>query len=212
MKYKKFEPVVTRVGTLPQAYDNVVDTMADISDEAIAKEVQHGNIEAFEQLVERYEPKIMRYARKFLLERDDAQDLVQEVFFKIYANIRSFDATRKFSSWIYRIAHNEFLNAIEKRGSGRFVSLFDFDIFLPPLFAKETADEEVNRKELKNLLESKLAKLDPKYREPLILYYFEELGYQEIADVLKIPVSTVGIRLRRGREILKKNLKENPFQ
>lgn len=181
-----------------------VHTMPGKSDEAIAREVQRGNIESFGELVARYEPKIMRYARKFLLERDDAQDLVQEVFLKTYENIRSFDATRKFSSWIYRIAHNEFLNAIAKRSSGKLVSLFDFDVFLPPLFAPETADEGANRKELRAALDSKLAALDPKYREPLVLYYYEELEYREIADVLKIPVSTVGVRLRRGREMLKK--------
>ena len=88
------------------------------TDEAIATRVQKGDSEAFGQLVERYEEKLMRYARKFLRDPDDAKDIVQEVFIKSYQNIQSFDATRRFSPWIYRIAHNEFVNAIKKRSRG----------------------------------------------------------------------------------------------
>lgn len=174
------------------------------TDEQIAQEVQAGNAQAFGLLVERYEAKLARYAKKFLLENEDAKDLLQDVFIKAYVNIRGFDAGRKFSPWIYRIAHNEFINAVKKKSWTNTISIFDFDVLFPHPVAKETADEKTNRQELKNMLDQSLAQLDPKYRDPLVLYYFEEMDYEEIADILEIPTSTVGVRLRRGRVALKK--------
>lgn len=177
------------------------------TDEAIAAKVQQGDVNAFRILVERYEPKMGRYARRFLFDGDEAKDLVQEVFIKAYVNIQGFDVDRRFSPWLYRIAHNEFVNALKKKNKERMnVSLFDFDVLFPSvkLTAKETADGAFNRHELKRVLEGSLHQIPQKYREPLVLYYFEDMDYKEIADVLRIPVSTVGVRLQRGKAMLKK--------
>lgn len=174
-------------------------------DEEIARLVQRGQVEVFQVLIERYDPKMTRYAKRFLFIGDDAKDLVQEVFIKAYVNIQSFDVSRRFSPWLYRIAHNEFVNAIKKRQKEREnVSLFDFDNLFPHLFAKETADGEMEQKEIRDVLDGSLNKLKPKYREPLVLYYFEEMDYKAIADILHISVSTVGVRLQRGKAMLKK--------
>jgi RNA polymerase sigma-70 factor (ECF subfamily) len=183
--------------------------MDERTDEVIAVEVQRGDIESFRVLVERFEPKINRYANRFLFNGDEAKDLVQEVFIKAYVNIKSFDADRRFSPWIYRIAHNEFVNALKKRTKERAnTSLFDFDTLFPHLMAKETADAAFNNHEMKKMLEDCLDKISPKYKEPLVLYYFEEMDYKEIADILHIPVSTVGVRLQRGKTMLKKIVKQ----
>ena len=85
------------------------------TDEEIAKRVQGGDVDSFGVLIERYEEKIARYARKFLMRGEDVKDIVQEVFIKAYVNIQSFDTRQRFSPWIYRIAHNEFINAIKKK-------------------------------------------------------------------------------------------------
>jgi RNA polymerase sigma-70 factor (ECF subfamily) len=175
-------------------------------DEEIVVLVQSGDIDSFRALVERYESKMSRYAGRFLFRGDDAKDVVQEVFIKAYVNIRSFDAERRFSPWLYRIAHNEFVNAVKRKTKNREnVSLFNFDVLFPHLTAEETADGDINREELKRMLDASLDKLDPKYKEPLVLYYFEEMDYKAIADILHIPMSTVGVRLQRGRAMLKKN-------
>jgi RNA polymerase sigma-70 factor (ECF subfamily) len=186
--------------------------MPEKTDEEIAKEVQLGEVESFGLLIERYEPKITRYARKFIFNGEDAKDLVQEAFIKAYTNIQSFDAGRSFSSWMYRIAHNEFINAIKKK-SRLPIFQFDFDTIFPQPVALETADSEMNKKELREMLDKCLGKLDPKYREPLVLYYFEDMDYKEIADILEVPVSTVGVRLTRGKASLKKIVSNlNTFQ
>jgi RNA polymerase sigma-70 factor (ECF subfamily) len=179
------------------------------NDEEIATQVQKGDIESFRVLVERYEPKMTRYAKRFFFDGDEGKDLVQEVFIKAYVNIQSFDASRRFSPWIYRIAHNEFVNNIKKRQKERDnVSIFDFDLLFPHLAAKETADDGFNKAEMKSMLDRSLSELGPKYKEPLVLYYFEDMDYREIADILHIPISTVGVRLQRGRAMLKKIVKE----
>ncbi|TRZ64318.1 MAG: RNA polymerase sigma factor [Spirochaetia bacterium] len=186
-------------------YNNVyMDQFVEKSDEQIASLVQNGDIDAFGALVERYEEKLKRYARKFFRDGDDAKDIIQETFIKAYSNIQGFDAERRFSPWIYRIAHNELVNALKKKKSKETVSLFDFDVFFPHLVAKETAEERAKHNEMKASLNQYLEKINLKYREPLVLYYFEDMDYKEIADVLEIPVSTVGVRLRRGKESLKK--------
>jgi len=177
--------------------------MTNDTDESIASRVQGGDFEAFAELVERYESKLMRYARKFLRDPDDAKDIVQEVFIKAYENIQSFDAARRFSPWIYRIAHNEFVNAIKKRARGPILGI-DLDVVFPYLTAGETADDTALERDTKEMLEKFLDELDPKYREPLILYYLEGLSYKDMADILHIPMSTVGVRLARGKSQLQK--------
>ena len=84
------------------------------SDEDIAREVQQSSTEAFGLLIERYEPKILRYGRKFLYQYEDVEDAVQDTFIKAFTNIQSFNSDLKFSPWIYRIAHNTFINVIKK--------------------------------------------------------------------------------------------------
>ncbi len=174
-----------------------------MTDEAIISLIKKGDKKAFETIVDRYLDKIKRYGRKFIYDRDDIDDLVQEVFLKVYININSFDDSRKFSPWIYRIAHNEFVNAIKKRMYERIFRV-DFDLFIPHPEAKENLEKEGDDFFRKKILDEHLKQIDAKYREVLVLYYFEDMDYKEIADILGIPTSTVGVRLSRGKEMLKK--------
>jgi RNA polymerase sigma-70 factor (ECF subfamily) len=179
-----------------------------ISDETLAERVIKGDKDAFGGLIDRYEEKLTRYVKRFTQEKDDIDDLVQVIFIKAYTHLNAFDTTRSFNSWVYRIAHNESVNHLKRKGNQK-ISFIDFDTMLPHPFAKETSDDIAFKKEIQAMLEPHLAKLSPKYREVLILYYYDDLSYQEIGDVLSIPTSTVGIRIRRGKEFLKKNLGEN---
>jgi RNA polymerase sigma-70 factor (ECF subfamily) len=174
-----------------------------LTDEQIVEKVQHGQIELFGLLVERYETKLKRYARKFLYQTEDIDDLVQEVMIKTYVNIQSFKTDKRFSPWIYRIAHNEFINAIKKK-TKEPLPFFDPDTLFPHPVAKETTDGPLQEQEIKQTVDRYLDQLEAKYREPLILYYLEELSYQEIADILHLPTSTVGVRINRAKAALQK--------
>lgn len=182
----------------------IVRTMPlPLTDEQIVEKVQHGQIELFGLLVERYETKLKRYARKFLYQTEDIDDLVQEVMIKTYVNIQSFKTDKRFSPWIYRIAHNEFINAIKKK-TKEPLPFFDPDTLFPHPVAKETTDGPLQEQEIKQTVDRYLDQLEAKYREPLILYYLEELSYQEIADILHLPTSTVGVRINRAKAALQK--------
>ncbi|MEI6811043.1 MAG: RNA polymerase sigma factor [Candidatus Nomurabacteria bacterium] len=177
------------------------------SDEQIVLRIRGGDTELFGVLIDKYEAKLTRYIKRFLQNEDDVTDIVQNVFIKVFVNLQSFDVDRSFNSWIYRIAHNETVTYLKKRGNEK-VSFLDFDTVFPHPFAKETADKGTLDKELKELMSSSLSLIPLKYKEVLVLYYYEELSYQEIADVLHIPIATVGVRLRRAREQLEKYIKK----
>lgn len=174
--------------------------MIEASDESIIKNVQAGNAEAFGELIARYEPKMRRYASRFLNRSDEIDDMVQDVFIKAYTNIQSFDTSLRFSPWIYRIAHNTFVN--ELRRKERIGLVFDADTIFPLFSSEETADAETLKNELRQEVETMLSTLPVKYREVMLLHYFHDFSYQEISDILKIPVTTVGVRLRRARQKL----------
>lgn len=173
---------------------------AEPTDEALVERVQAGDIEAFGVLVERYERKLKRYGAKFLA-AEDVTDLVQEAFMRAFRNIQGFHPGARFSPWMYRIAHNEFVSALRKRARMPVLSV-DFDTFVSHPVYDDPAPREREQRDLRAMIDAGLAQLSPKYREALVLFYLEGLSYREIADVLHVPVSTVGIRLKRAREAL----------
>lgn len=181
-----------------------------LKDEELALLTQEGNYDAFGILVDRYEAKIKRYLFRFLQNNFEIDDLSQDIFLKVFENIKSFDARRRFSPWLYQIAHNELVNFLKKKKylTTNFISL-DLDTILPhQVSEKNLADDIHNNFQLENI-EKLVSRLDFKYRQVFVLYYYEHLTYQEISDVLKIPLATIGIRLKRAREIIEKNLNNN---
>jgi RNA polymerase sigma-70 factor (ECF subfamily) len=175
----------------------------ELVDEEIVSRVQSGDRELFGMIVERYEKKLMRYGTKFLSNSEDVQDLVQDVFVSVYQNIQSFNRSQRFSPWIYRIAHNAFVSGIRKN-SRVPILMFDFDTFVSHAVYEDPAQVERERKEMREMIDKGLGEISPKYKEILILHYMEDLSYKEIADILEVPTGTVGIRLKRAKEALRK--------
>ena len=175
----------------------------EIKDEELAKLVQDGDVDKFGALMERYQEKLFSYGKKFLSNEDNIEDVVQDVFIKTYKNIQSFDVSQKFSPWIYRIAHNTYINAIKKHSTGPLY-LFDFDTLISHTVTEDPIIREREQKEIKEMVDKGLSEIEPKYREILVLYYIEDLSYKEIGDILQIPIGTVGVRIMRAKELLKK--------
>lgn len=169
------------------------------TDEDIVRKVKRGDADAFGELMERYEGKLARYLKRFLADGDALADVLQDTLIKAYVNIQSFDEAFSFSSWIYRIAHNEAVNAIKKKKSTPF-SWFDPEALIPHFVHHDKTEENIDRKMLKQNLDAVLERLPPAYREVLILFFYEELSYKEIALILKIPVSSVGVRINRAKK------------
>lgn len=179
----------------------------DLTDEQLALLVQQGDKEKFGLLMDRYKGKLSRYGRRFLSNPDNIEDVVQEVFIKTYENIQSFNTGQRFSPWIYRIAHNTYVNALKKMSRGPLY-FFDFDLLVPHLTYEDPNVKRREQTEILELLDKSLSKLNSNYREIITLYYQEDLSYQEIAEVLRIPLGTVGIRLKRAKEALRQHLSD----
>ena len=164
------------------------------------------NQDNFLYLMKRYEERLMRYIGRISgLGKEDTEDILQDVFIKVYQNLNDFDTSLKFSSWIYRITHNEVISNYRKLKSRPATVSFDDD---PALANKASfvADftKDIDRKMSAESIKKVLAKMDAKYKEVLVLRFLEEKDYTEISDILRKPVGTIGALINRGKKQFKK--------
>lgn len=154
----------------------------------------------FVTLVSRYKRRLFDYLKFFCrLSDDDVEDILQSVFIKIYYNLNDFDGDLKFSSWAYRIAHNEAVSFLRKKKKTTDIAC-DFIENLP--HSSDLAEELDLALEQKNVLQV-LCLMDEKYREVLLLKYFEQKDYKEISDILRKPMGTVATLINRAKKQFK---------
>lgn len=165
------------------------------TDESLVALVVGGDVDSYGELMSRYEPRLMRYVVSLIHDHEAAADIVQETFIKTYQNLRGFDDAYKFSSWIYRIAHNEAMNVVRRE---RHIS-HDVDANETAPSYEPTTMHDIDQTILKDDVAACLDQLEPKYREVLMLQYYENMKYGEIADVLHVPPSTVGVWASRAK-------------
>lgn len=162
--------------------------------------ILQGQSDLFSQIVDEYHRQILVYCLKMLnFHQQDAEDVTMQVFSKVYINLASYNPKHKFSSWIYRIAHNEAVNFIKKNSRQWTVELSDF----LPVFSQPKEDYFNSQ-----ILDKVLNCLKPSDKEVLILFYLQELSLQEIGDVLKLTENSVAQRLRRARNRAKQEAKK----
>jgi len=174
-----------------QSYDHY-------SDEKLVVLVQAENQELYSIIVERYQAKLMRYIGVMIHDHAKTADIVQETFIKAFINLKSFDTGKKFSSWIYRIAHNEALNVIKKYH--REIVLDD-TVDFP---SDEDITDNFEQKETVEMVRMCIRAIPPLYSEPLVLYVLERKSYSEISDILRVSMGTVATRISRGKVLMKK--------
>ncbi|MEI6850969.1 MAG: RNA polymerase sigma factor [Candidatus Saccharibacteria bacterium] len=172
------------------------------SDSQIVTLILKGDVDMFALIVERYEAKLMRYAIYLLKDYDVASDITQETFINAYINLRSYKIDKSFSPWIYRILHNNAMNFIKK--SKKTCALGAIDEIGDDFIVKFNSDKLLDKNMLNIEVRKCLGKIDIKYQEILGLNFFDNLKYDEISDILHIPTSTVGVRIRRAKMMLKK--------
>ena len=178
-------------------------TLPPSDEELVQKTLE--NKEFFGELVDRYEAKLRRYITRLgVRDPEDQSDVLQEIFLKTYRNLNGFDTSLQFSSWIYRIAHNEAISWYRKknvRPEGHLIA--EGEELLSFLSSKEeSADVQFDKTLNAAEVNAALARIDEKYREVIILRFFEHKEYDEISDILRIPVGSVGTLLHRGKKQL----------
>jgi len=184
-----------------------------LPDEVLMEHVVRGSEGAFATLVDRYRSRIINLVCRFISDRDRAQEIAQEVFLRIYIHRERYRPSGKFSTWMYTIAVNLAKNEIRRRVRSKgIVSLDklleatgDSGKFVADPVAKP--DRRLRQREVQEWVEVALKKLPEKYREVIVLRDIQQLTYEEIEKVLKIPGGTVRSRINRARTSLQEMLK-----
>ncbi|HDZ85415.1 MAG TPA: RNA polymerase sigma factor [Candidatus Moranbacteria bacterium] len=181
------------------------------SDNAIIEMVQKGMSDSFREIEKRYQKKLFVYVYHLLGNKEETEDILQNVFVKTFNNIDRFDIKRKFSSWIYRIAHNESVNYLKRKSKRRLVSWEDVSTSKDKLETssdEESPDDLWLKKELRRDVQDALDKIPQKYREVLVLRYFLNKTYDEMSDILGKPANTIGTLLNRAKKKLSQVIKK----
>jgi RNA polymerase sigma-70 factor (ECF subfamily) len=181
----------------------------ELSDaEAVRATLQDRN--AFGILVKRYQMPLLRYIQRIgNIDREVAEDILQEAFIKIYTNLNDFDPSFAFASWAYRIAHNETMRFFRKQKNKPRVVTDESELELfTTIPAELDIPGDIDSTTRAGLLAKGVQRLKPQYRDVVILRFFEGKSYDEISDILQIPSGTVATHIARGKADLRTILKE----
>ncbi|VAX15894.1 RNA polymerase sigma factor RpoE [hydrothermal vent metagenome] len=174
-----------------------------MSDFDLIKRAGQGDEEAFKELFEKHQTFVWNVSYRMTYDFDDAEDIAQEVFIKVWKNISKFRGSSRFSTWVYRITVNSALNRLNK--TGRNNSIFDEGAMAhidTRKFMSQNPEASLTQIEDERVLAGLLAKLDNERRMVIILREIEGLSYEEIAETTGAPIGTVRSRIARGRKDL----------
>ena len=175
------------------------------TDDELIGRVRRGETRHFAELVQRYQDPVYGMTLRFIGSAVDAEDLAQEAFLRAYRGLEGFKGDSRFSTWLYRITWNLCADWLRRnRRPGRAAMTIDDAGGVPD--GRVDVEEGYLAAEEKREVREALDRLDAKYRNVLILLYYQKLSYDQIADVLDVPLKTVETRLYRARKLLKETL------
>ena len=182
-------------------------------DTALIQQALSGDQSAFTRLRQKYHDAIYNLIYRMIREKDEVADLTQEAFIKAFASLSTFNDEYAFSTWLYKIATNNCIDHIRRKKLQTFSidkpiesKESDFSFELPD--STYEPDQDMIARQRKKLLDDAINSLPPKYRQVIIMRHQEELEYQEIAKILKLPLGTVKAHIFRAREMLYKYLRD----
>lgn len=178
----------------------------DFTDRDLVATATNGAEGSFEELVRRYQRPISAYVYRMVGDYESALDLTQEIFIKVYGSLARYRPEFKFSTWIYKIAHNSAVDHL-RRNAGRERSLsrgLEGDQYdLPIECGSLSPEQESERKERRLEIEAVVRSLPNAYRELIVLRHSQDLTYEEIVEITALPLGTVKNRLFRAREMMR---------
>lgn len=190
---------------------NNIQSLTDV--ELIAKAIS-GREDGFEELVRRYQRPITNYVFRMLSDYDASLDVTQEVFIKVYNSLSRYSSEYKFSTWLYRIAHNAAIDYIRRRSPNELSietenkdGAYQLQIESP----NPTPEQDRERSEWRTEIEAVVKCLPAVYRELILLRHSQDLSYDEIAEITGLPLGTVKNRLFRAREMMREIFIERGF-
>lgn len=188
-----------------------VNNLSAIADCDLVARAVAGREDGFEELVRRYQRPIAAYIYRMVGDYEAALDLTQEVFIKVYNSLRRYCSEFKFSTWIYKIAHNSAVDHLRRHSTRERSLINEFDgeqRELPIESRRPSPEQESERAERRAEIEQVVRQLPTAYRELILLRHSHDLSYDEIAEVTGLPLGTVKNRLFRAREVMRQQFVE----
>lgn len=173
----------------------------------LVQEIRSGDLAAFDRLIKSYQKLVIHIIARVVPKTEDRDDLAQDVFIKVFKGLGSFKFECKLSSWIGRIAYNSALNFSAKKRMATFSDLESTD-FGADSFAGNAPSPlaQAERGDLAKRLQAEIEKLPSQYKVVITLYHIDQLTYDEIAEIMKLPMNTIKSHLFRARKQLKNSL------
>ncbi|HLU25807.1 MAG TPA: sigma-70 family RNA polymerase sigma factor [Longimicrobiales bacterium] len=187
----------------------------NLSDQEVIARALQGRETAYRELIDRYQKPVFSLVYRLVRDRELAEDLAQETFIKVLNALDRYDPRYKFSSWIFKIAHNTALDQLRKKelatlsldGSPHATDAEEVDAtVLTAIASDETPEDYAANRELGTVLERAIATLRPEYRTAIILWHVEGRPYDEIAEIMGVPLGTVKTYIHRARGELRQKL------
>ena len=181
-----------------------------VSDEQLIAQFQAGELSAFEEIVARYQGQLINFVGRLLNDRNTAEDIVQETFLRVYRNKHRYKEIARFSTWIYTIAGNLARTELRRRKIRNFFSISqrgetEKDYEIPD--TEINVEKSVEGGMVRDLILKEVMQLPVYFREVIILRDLQDLSYEEISQILKVPLGTVKSRVNRGRTQIQKRMK-----
>lgn len=181
-----------------------------VSDEELIARFQKGDEYAFDQIVRRYKDPLLNFVYRFVGDTIEAEDIVQDTFYRVYKNKHYYKEVAKFSTWIYTIAGNLSKTELRRRRRRKFFSIHsdsktEKEYELPDI--SKSPETKANSNVTEKIIHNAISKLPPKFRQVIVLRDVQEFSYEEIASILKVPLGTVKSRVNRARLRLQDDLK-----
>ena len=192
---------------------NVEDVPQSAELDDLIRRAQDGDVRAFEQLLGDQLPQVRRFARAFVSSASDADDLAQDALLKVYKSLRLFNYQSAFTSWLYAVVRNVFLDALKsRRGREKQREESLLPELATGLSGGELPDEALRAAQERELLWRALRQVPVEFRSALVLFDLEGHSYDEVAAIEGVPVGTIKSRLSRGRGHLRRLLDEMGFR
>ncbi|MCK4892732.1 MAG: sigma-70 family RNA polymerase sigma factor [Calditrichia bacterium] len=186
------------------------DGKTNVSDEQLIAKFQLGDLQAYDILVRRYKDQLLNFVYRFVGNRSDAEDIVQETFLRVYKNKHMYKEIAKFSTWVYTIAGNLAKTELRRRKRHKIFSVSNFvneerDYDIPD--REHSPEKKVDSAIQEEIIQKAIEKLPAKFKEVIILRDIQGFAYEEISQILNIPLGTVKSRVNRGRLKLQEDLR-----
>jgi RNA polymerase sigma-70 factor (ECF subfamily) len=177
------------------------------TDEELIKRFQDGDNYAFDQIVKRYKDQLLNFVYRFINDLTEAEDIVQETFCRVFTHKNYYRNVAKFSTWIYTIASNLSKTELRRRKRRRYFLLNDNKSKEAQIENHDTnPEQDANTRVTEKMIQDAISKLSPKFRQVIILRDIQGFSYEEISEMIHVPLGTVKSRVNRGRLKLQEDL------